>query len=245
MLTDLHHPEGGFYSAEDADSEGVEGKFYVWTLGELSDVLGEEDAAEAARFFGATRHGNFEGSNILYRPTSDPMTDRLEAISRRLLEVRAQRVRPGLDDKVVASWNGLALRVLAEAGAALADDRYLQAATDCGGFMVRNAIKDGTLMRSWRQGQARVPGFLEDYAALALGLFGLFAATGDVEWYQQAATLVASIPEPIRRPRRNPVRHGGRCRTVDQATERPGGQSAPFRQRPRRRGLAHTRLVYR
>ena len=95
LLTDLHHPDGGFYSAEDADSEGVEGKFYVWTLSELTEVLGEEDATEAARFFGASRHGNFEGSNILYRPTREPWTDRIESIRKRLLEARAAGSGPG------------------------------------------------------------------------------------------------------------------------------------------------------
>ncbi|MGH8916220.1 MAG: thioredoxin domain-containing protein, partial [Acidimicrobiia bacterium] len=86
LLNDLRHPEGGFFSAEDADSEGVEGKFYVWTTDELEQVLGPEDGAEAARFFGATQHGNFEGSNILYRPTVEPWTDRLDSIRSRLLE---------------------------------------------------------------------------------------------------------------------------------------------------------------
>ena len=194
MLGDLRHPDGGFYSAEDADSEGVEGKFYVWTIGQLEEVLGEEEAAEAARFFGASRHGNFEGSNILYRPTDEPWSDRIEASRARLLQARASRVRPGLDDKVVASWNGLALRALAEAGAALGDERYLGAAIACGEFITSRLIVNGQVMRSWRQGRARVAGFLEDFAGLSLGLFSLYAATGDARWYQGAEDLAMSIP---------------------------------------------------
>jgi hypothetical protein len=194
LLGDLRHPEGGFYSAEDADSEGVEGKFYVWSSEQLEEVLGTEEAAEAARFFGASRHGNFEGANILYRPTAEPWSDRIEAIRQRLLAARSRRTRPGLDDKVVASWNGLALRALAEAGASLGDERYLDAAVGCGRFLTSRLIVDGTVMRSWRDGQARVAGFLEDYAGLALGLFALYAATGDTAWYEEAANLAGEIP---------------------------------------------------
>jgi hypothetical protein len=194
LLNDLRHPGGGFFSAEDADSEGVEGKFYVWTLDELTSALGEEDAAEAARFFGATPHGNFEGFNILHRPTTEPWDDRIESIRQRLLAVRSGRARPGLDDKVVASWNGLALRAMAEAAAALDDDRYLDAAQSTARFLADNLIVDGVLMRSWRNGRAKVPGFLEDHASFALGLFGLYAATGDYQWYDTAERLTREIP---------------------------------------------------
>jgi hypothetical protein len=194
LLTDLRHPGGGFFSAEDADSEGVEGKFYVWTVDDLSSVLGEDDAVEAARFFGATPHGNFEEMNILYRPTTEPWNDRIESIRQRLLAARSRRTRPGLDDKVVASWNGLALRALAEAGAVLNDDGYREAAVATARFLSDNLIVDGVLMRSWREGQAKVPGFLEDHASLALGLFSLYAATGDYEWYDAAQRLTREIP---------------------------------------------------
>jgi uncharacterized protein YyaL (SSP411 family) len=194
LLNDLRHPDGGFFSAEDADSEGVEGKFYMWTVSELASVLGNDDAAEAARFFGATPHGNFEGSNILYRPTTDPWSDRVESISRRLVAARSERIRPGRDDKVVTSWNGLTLRALAEAGAALHDPSYLEAAEATGRFLLQHLIVDGTLMRSWRQGQTRVQGFLEDHASLALGLFALYAATGSYEWYAAAERLTRQIP---------------------------------------------------
>jgi len=195
LANDLRHPEGGFFSSEDADSEGVEGKFYVWTVDELAQVLGPEDAAEAARYFGATPHGNFEGSNILHRPTSDPWSDRVESIRSRLLEHRSTRVRPGLDDKVITSWNGLAIRAFAEAGAALGDDTYLDVARSTARFLLDEMMVDGELCRSWRDGQSGVSAFLEDHAALALGLFALYAATGEEEWYLTAQDLTLGIPE--------------------------------------------------
>ena len=200
LLRELRHPEGGFFSAEDADSEGVEGKFYVWTTQELERALGPDDAAEAARFLGATPHGNFEGSNILYRPTAEPWTDRIESIKTRLMEHRATRVRPGLDDKVVASWNGLAIKALAEAGAALAEVGYLEAARVTARFVLDHMVVDGVLRRSWRDGQAGGPGFLEDDAAMALGLFALYAATGEYEWYETGMKLTLAIPERFSDP---------------------------------------------
>ena len=195
LMADLRHPAGGFFSAEDADSEGVEGKFYLWSTEELEQALGPEDGAEAARFFGASPHGNFEGSNILHRPTSDPWSARIESIRARLLEHRASRVRPGLDDKVVASWNGLAVRALAEAGAALDDDGYLEAARETARFVLEEMVVDGILRRSWRDGRVgEVTGFLEDHAAVALGLFALYAATGEHRWYQAAVGLTSELP---------------------------------------------------
>ena len=205
MLTDLHHPDGGFYSAEDADSEGVEGKFYVWTLSQLTEVLGEEDAAEAARFFGASRHGNFEGSNILYRPTREPKSDRIDGIRRRLLEARASRVRPGLDDKVVASWNGLALRALAEVAAALGDERYLKAALECGGFP-RRQFDQGRhgdeVLASGRGPGARVSRGLR--GARHRALRPLRRHRGQRIGIEAAATLTTSIPERFGDPQKVP-----------------------------------------
>ena len=160
----------------------------------MRSALGEDDADEAARFFGVTPHGNFEGRNILFRPTPEPWNDHLESIRQRLLAVRGRRIRPGLDDKVVASWNGLALRALAEAGAALDDETYLEAAATNARFLSDNLIVDSVLMRAWRDGQAKVPGFLEDYSSLALGMFSLYAATGDFEWYETAQRLTREIP---------------------------------------------------
>jgi hypothetical protein len=199
LLTDLRHPEGGFFSAEDADSEGVEGKFYAWTRTELDQVLGS-DATDVARFFGVTDEGNFEGANVLHRPTGAPWTDDIESARRRLLAERATRVRPGLDDKVVAAWNGLALRAFAEAGAALGDGTYLEAARACAGFIVAELIVDDTLMRSWREGRTSLPGFVDDYAAVAVGMFALFAATGEYRWYEVGRELTQALDERFADP---------------------------------------------
>jgi len=200
LVTDMRHPDGGFYSAEDADSEGVEGKFYVWTTNELEEVLGPADAAVAASYFGASPHGNFEGSNILYRPGGQPWTDQLETIRLALLEHRNTRVRPGLDDKVVAAWNGLAIRAFAEAGAALDDDSYIAAARSAARFVLDQMVVDGELRRSWRGGRSGGGGFLEDHAALATGLFALYAATGELEWFHAAEKMTLSIPERFSDP---------------------------------------------
>jgi uncharacterized protein YyaL (SSP411 family) len=191
LIRDLRHPDGGFYSSEDADSEGEEGKFYVWRREELESVLGDR-AEDAAAYFGVTDHGNFEGSNILHVAGEEPPPD-LDAIKERLLTARAERVRPGLDDKVVTSWNGLAILALAEAGAVLRDDGYLRAARQAADFVLTNLVVDGTLMRSWREGRTSVPGFLDDHAALAVGLFRLYAATSETRWYQTALDLVSRL----------------------------------------------------
>jgi len=191
MERDLGHPDGGFYSSEDADSEGVEGKFYVWTPGELRHVLGER-ADEVVAYFGVTETGNFEGENILH-VVGDPPPHDLDEIKSRLLEVRSERIRPGLDDKVIASWNGLAIRAFAEAGAALGEDRYLRQAERAAGFVVDQLVEEGRLMRSWREGRTSVPGFLDDHAGVAVGLFSLYSATGEERWYEHAMGLVGLL----------------------------------------------------
>jgi uncharacterized protein YyaL (SSP411 family) len=188
---DLRDPSGGFYSSEDADSEGVEGKFYVWSAEELRRVLGP-DAGAAIDYFGVTEAGNFEGTNILNVAGDEPPS-RLEEIKKDLLEARSSRIRPGLDDKVIASWNGLAIRALAEAGAALGERRYLDLATGAAEFVAEHLVDGDTLMRSWREGRTSVPGFVDDHAGLAVGLFTLYSATGELRWYQQAIGLVGQL----------------------------------------------------
>jgi uncharacterized protein YyaL (SSP411 family) len=188
---DLREPSGGFYSSEDADSEGVEGKFYVWSAEELRRVLGP-DAGAAIDYFGVTEAGNFEGTNILNVAGDEPPS-RLEEIKKDLLEARSSRIRPGLDDKVIASWNGLAIRALAEAGAALGERRYLDLATGAAEFVAEHLVDGDTLMRSWREGRTSVPGFVDDHAGLAVGLFTLYSATGELRWYQQAIGLVGQL----------------------------------------------------
>jgi uncharacterized protein len=188
LTRDLRHPDGGFFSSEDADSEGEEGKFYVWTVEELRAVLGDR-ADEAIAYFGATDDGNFEGANILHVAGSEAPAD-LAGIRSSLLETRAERVRPGLDDKVIAAWNGLAIRAFAEAGAVLGDQRYLDAAEHAAAFVTDRLVTDGTLMRSWREGRSSGRGFLDDHAAMAVGMLSLYAATGDERWYEQAIGMV-------------------------------------------------------
>lgn len=191
VLRDLRHPEGGFYSSEDADSEGVEGRFYVWTLDEIHTVLGER-AGDISEYFGVTQEGNFEGANIL-NVVGDTPPPELGFAKQALLEARSQRIRPGLDDKVIASWNGLAIRAFAEAGAALREPDLIQAATEAAYFVFEHLVVDGRLMRSWRDGRTSVGGFLDDHASMAVGLFTLFAGTGDVEWYDRAMWLVSEL----------------------------------------------------
>ena len=188
MIRDLRQPDGGFSSSEDADSEGVEGKFYVWGTDEIHGVL-DERAGDLITYFGVTDAGNFEGSNILNIVGEAPPAD-LDDLIARLLEARSKRVRPGLDDKVISSWNGLAIRAFAEAGSVLGDDRYVGVAADAAGFLVDSLITDEGLMRSWRDGRTSVRGFLDDHGAMAVGLFTLFATTGEMRWYEAAIDLV-------------------------------------------------------
>ena len=191
LKRDLRHPQGGFYSSEDADSEGEEGKFYVWTVDELRDVLGEQ-AERIAIFYGATEMGNFEGSNIL-NVVGDTPPPRLDGSRDLLLAARSERVRPGLDDKVIAAWNGLAIRAFAEAGAALEDPTLLETANKAANFVLENLVVDGVLMRSWRDGRSSVPGFLDDHASMAVGLFSLYAATGETMWFEAAHDLTDKL----------------------------------------------------
>ena len=184
VLRDLRHADGGFYSAEDADSEGVEGKFYVWSLDDVTALLGD-DAPAAAEHWGITAAGNFEGANILHLPERGALArdDRLERARRALFEAREKRVRPGLDDKVLTEWNALFLATLAEAGAATGNDEWLDAASACGEFLLANLRRaDGRWLRSFNAGRARHLAYAADYAALVDGFTRLGEATGRARW---------------------------------------------------------------
>jgi uncharacterized protein len=196
LLNEMRTPEGGFASALDADSEGVEGKFYVWTQAELIDVLGVDDGAWAAEVFTVTPSGTFErGASTLQRRRAPDDSARLEDVRRRLLAARSERVRPQRDDKVVAAWNGLTIAALAECGVLLDVPEYVGAARECGELLWRlHASDDGALIRVSRDGVAgRHAGVLDDYACAAEGFLALLAATGDAVWWERTTLLVDQI----------------------------------------------------
>jgi uncharacterized protein len=187
VLREMTDPAGGFHSAEDADSEGHEGKFYVWTADEIRAVLGA-DADRALAYWGVDRGSNFEGKNNLFL-AGEPDPDAMAPLRRRLLEARSRRVRPGRDDKVLAAWNGLACRALAEAGRALGRPDYVAAAVRNAEFLLGSMRKDGRLLRSWKDGQARLKGYLEDYAMVAVALIDVYEATFERRWLDAARGL--------------------------------------------------------
>ncbi|NQV06608.1 thioredoxin domain-containing protein, partial [bacterium] len=207
MLRDLGLPGGGFASAEDADSEGEEGKFYAFTHEQFMEHGGER-VALAARYFGVTPDGNFEGSNVLHEAATieevaaetgtEPaeVGAAVDAARRMLLQHRSTRVRPERDDKAITAWNGLALRALAEAGWIFTDPGYLEQARSTARFIIdRLSLPDGRLMRSRRGDRAGGPGYCDDYGAAALGMFALYQATGEPEWFDQATALTGAMVE--------------------------------------------------
>ncbi len=194
VLRELQSPEGGLYSTQDADSEGEEGKFFVWTVDEVEALLGK-DAPEFMKAYDVTKRGNFEGKNILHW-VGDGDSSRFAASRKKLWEVREKRVKPLLDDKVLADWNGLMLRALAEAGPALGEEQWVEAARRCARFWKETMLApDGTLERVWRQGKKHTQALQMDYASLALGLAALYQATFEVEWLELASALVRKMNE--------------------------------------------------
>jgi uncharacterized protein YyaL (SSP411 family) len=191
VLKEMRAPEGGFYSALDADSEGEEGKFYVWSLGELHEIAGEE----AASWFGASERGNFEGRNILVRGSEDAPPE-LDEWRRRLYEHRAERVWPGLDDKRLTSWNALMISALAEAGAVLGRPDYVDAAGGCADFLLRDVRDDGgRLLRTYKDGRARLNAYLEDHAYLLEALLTLYESSFEPRWFGEARSLADTMIE--------------------------------------------------
>ncbi|HEX6819879.1 MAG TPA: thioredoxin domain-containing protein [Ktedonobacterales bacterium] len=198
VLREMTGPDGGFFSTQDADSEGEEGKFYVWTPDELRAVLGEDDARVAELVWGVTPAGNFEGKNILHverTPAQAAETlgmdeaDVRAAMQRartQLYEARSKRVWPGRDDKVLTAWNGWMLRAFAEAGRILDRDDYRAAAVKNADFLLEQMQVNGRLARSWRDGQAKLLAYLDDYAALVNGLLSIYEAAGDARYFPAA-----------------------------------------------------------
>ena len=210
VLRDLLDPGGAFHSAEDADSEGEEGLFYVWTMDELVEVLGAQDAHLVALAYGADDEGNFREEatgdqterNILHRPLDqrerllrenldpDEVLERMPALLEKLMAVRVDRVRPFLDDKVLTDWNGLMIAALASGAKAFDAPRYRDAAARAADFVLTNLVReDGRLVKRWRAGDADHDAMLEDHAFLAWGLVELYETTGEVRWLREAQRI--------------------------------------------------------
>ncbi|HTA73716.1 MAG TPA: thioredoxin domain-containing protein [Gemmatimonadaceae bacterium] len=191
VAREMTDPNGGFYASLDADSAGGEGTFYIWTADEIDSILGP-DAPAFKAYYGVTAHGNFEGANILHVAIPDaspPVTAREKVFAR-----RARRERPARDEKILASWNGLMLRALADAARAFGRADYHAQALANGEFLARTMVRpDGRVMRSHAFGVTKIDGFLEDHAAVALGFIGLYELTFDERWLAQARSIAKAI----------------------------------------------------
>jgi len=179
---DMTSPEGGFYSAEDADSEGVEGKFYVWSVEEIKNVLGDTDGLEYCKLYDITPVGNFEGKNIpnLIDEGALPQDKKpfAEACRKKLFAHREKRIHPYKDDKILTAWNGLMIAAMAYCGKALGEEKYITSAQKCADFILDKLVRhDGRLLARYRDGDAALPAYLEDYAFLVWGLLELYEAT--------------------------------------------------------------------
>jgi uncharacterized protein len=194
--------EGGFYSTQDADSEGVEGKFFVWTPAEIEELLGAEDAQLFNFFYDVSEEGNFEEKNILnvnytleaaaraLKVGEDRLEKTLERGRRLLFEAREKRVKPFRDEKILTAWNGLMLAAFAEAAAVLESEEYLETARRNADFLLADLQRDGYLLRTWKDGRAKLNAYLEDYANLADGLTELFQVSGEVRYLNEAKRLI-------------------------------------------------------
>jgi uncharacterized protein YyaL (SSP411 family) len=206
VLREMTSPDGGFYSSQDADSEGEEGKFFIWTPAEISAALDDDNLAKiASRYFDVTEEGNFEGRNILHRTIEvadaarmfnlplERMADAIEKIRRKLFEARERRVKPGRDDKILAAWNGMMIGALTEGYRALGDRRYLDAAVRALDFAMTRMWDGRTLKRSFKDGMARFNGYLEDYALMAGAMIDAYEASLDPRHLATARQLADAI----------------------------------------------------
>jgi uncharacterized protein YyaL (SSP411 family) len=194
--------KGGFYSTQDADSEGVEGKFFVWTPDEIEELLGAEDAQIFGFYYDVSEEGNFEEKNILnvnytiastakaLKISEEKLTEVLERGRKILFEEREKRIKPFRDEKILTAWNGLMLAAFAEASAVLDDKDYLEIARRNADFILENLQKDGHLLRTWKDGRAKLNAYLEDYADFADGLIELYQVSGETKYLREAKRLV-------------------------------------------------------
>jgi uncharacterized protein YyaL (SSP411 family) len=213
IIRDMTDPAGGFYSTEDADSEGHEGLFYTWTPDEIEAVLGEERGATFGRVYDVSDVGNFEGRSILNLPKT---LEQCAAILRRepqelaaeladsrekLFHAREKRVRPGRDDKVIVGWNGLMIDAMARAGAALNEPEYVITAAEAAGFILsRMRRDDGRLLHTWRHGKAKLDAYLDDYTSLANSLVSLYEANFNERWIEDAVQLMDVVLDKFADP---------------------------------------------
>jgi len=205
VLRDMTHSQGGFYSAEDADSEGKEGKFYVWQPKEIKQILGEKDGELFCQIFDVADTGNFEGENILHLQKSWELLSKIHGLSseelqkfiqeskKKLFEGREKRIRPHRDDKILADWNGLMIASLAYGYTVLGDKQYLKAAEQSANFILNNLQKHGRLLKHYRIKAAEIPGYLDDYAFFIHGLIELYQASFDPRWLKEALRLTGDM----------------------------------------------------
>jgi uncharacterized protein YyaL (SSP411 family) len=193
VLREMTDPAGGFYSTQDADSEGHEGKFFVWDSSEIKSVLGETEAAIFSAYYNVTEAGNFEGQNILnVNPSADPPDPDSR---RKLFEMREKRIKPDRDEKIITAWNGLMLASFAEAGVILGNADYTEAARRNADFVLSNLLKDGFLLRTYKDGVAKFNAYLEDYAFFIEGLVTLYETGGEFRWLKEAIALTDRMIE--------------------------------------------------
>jgi uncharacterized protein YyaL (SSP411 family) len=205
VLREMTSPDGGFYSTQDADSEGHEGKFFVWDRAEVINALGESDGELFSKYFNVTEDGNFEGKNILnvtdslaaYARQAKLSETELNAIIERgkekLLELRNRRIKPDRDEKILTAWNGLMLASFSEAGAILARDDYTNAARKNADFLLSQLWRDGRLLRTFKDGVAKLNAYLEDYAFMAEGLLTLYETTGESKWLNSCIDITQTM----------------------------------------------------
>jgi hypothetical protein len=215
VLRDMKSGDGGFYSAEDADSEGVEGKFYIWSKMEIFEVLNEEDDKFASKIFGITDEGNFSeestgkktGANILHLTNSledmaeifsiskEKLEERIEKIRKKLFIAREKRIRPHKDDKILTDWNGLMIAALAKGAQVFENEKYLKAALDAADFILNNMCKDNQLLHRFRENEAAIKGNLDDYAFLIYGLLELYESSFIPKYLKTALSLTNTLLE--------------------------------------------------